>query len=179
MLGEVYSPLFQIRKTRRISLHPVGHLVETAVSSPIVKHGQIVDFIDPWKGTSNTQCIHAVSYCKRLLTHQYMSIWKVQCAGRDSGIVQHPGTEWAQNHYPTIIFVSRSWLAYARTSKFGMLVHTTKPNNTFVHLTLRWPSADLEMQKNHPQIRAIHFLCNFNLLNRHNFGILKPYDLSI
>ena len=41
-------PVFQLRKTRALSLFPVGLVTKTGISSPIVKNGKIVGFFDGW-----------------------------------------------------------------------------------------------------------------------------------
>ena len=41
-------PVLQLRKTRALSLFPVGLVTRTGISSPIVKNGKIVGFFDGW-----------------------------------------------------------------------------------------------------------------------------------
>ena len=41
-------PVLQLRKTRALSLFPVGLVTKTGISSPIVKSGKIVGFFDGW-----------------------------------------------------------------------------------------------------------------------------------
>ena len=40
----------EIRSTKKVAILPVGNFAKTAVSSPIVKHGKVVGFLDPWFG---------------------------------------------------------------------------------------------------------------------------------
>ena len=40
----------QIRKTKKLSLFPVGLVSKFGISSPIVKDGKITGFFDGWSG---------------------------------------------------------------------------------------------------------------------------------
>ena len=40
----------EIRDTKKVGILPTGNLQRTGISSPIVKHGKIVGFVDVWKG---------------------------------------------------------------------------------------------------------------------------------
>ena len=40
----------EIRNTEKVSVLPVGNFAKTFVSSPIVKHGKVVGFMDHWDG---------------------------------------------------------------------------------------------------------------------------------
>lgn len=37
-------------------MFPVGHLRSTGVSSPVVKDGHVISFLDPWQGGSRYIC---------------------------------------------------------------------------------------------------------------------------